>query len=302
MNRASDCPRRVALVSCGGLPRPDADLPVLVRAFAAQGVRAEIVQWEDASVAWDSFDAALVRSTWNYVANFRAFRSWIDAAARATRLLNPRDALLWNLHKRYLVELAAAGIEVVPTELVLHGVDPDWDALFARYGDLVVKPAVSAGSFATIRVQAGDAASARIHRAAHRERDLLVQPLLASVVAHGESNLVHFGGRFSHAVHKGARWDGQDEQSRGLIDPASDELDLARRVLARVDSHFRCALGHGALAYARVDMARDADGRPLLMELEIVEPSLFLDRAPDRAPMLVDAVLSACAVAPHPRG
>ena len=139
-------------------------------------------------------------------------------------------------------------------------------------------------------------AAARAHRDAHHERDLLVQPLLASVVAHGESNLVHFGGRFSHAIHKGARWAGQAEQSRGLVEPGADELALARRVLDHV-----ARLGFGALAYARVDMARGAEGRPLLMELEIVEPSLFLDRAPDRAPMLVDAVISACADAPHPR-
>ena len=123
---------------------------------------------------------------------------------------------------------------------------------------------------------------------AHHERDLLVQPLLASVVAHGESNLVHFGGRFSHAIHKGARWDGDLEQSRGLVEPAADELALAQRVLAEVDRR-----GFGPIASARVDLARGTDGRPLLMELEIVEPSLFLDRAPARAPMLVDAVLCA---------
>lgn len=288
---------RIALVTCSEMPRPDGDLPILAAAFAARGARAEVVCWDGAGVAWSGYDAVLVRSAWNYVAHYRAFRAWIDAVARESRLLNPREAMLWNLHKRYLAELATDGIAVVPTEVVLHGIDPDWDALFARFGDLVIKPAVSAGSFATIRVRAGDAATARAHRGAHHERDLLVQPLLSSVVAHGESNLVHFGGRFSHAIHKGARWDGQAEQSRGLVEPAADELLLARRVLDHVDG-----LGFGGLAYARVDMARGADGRPLLMELEIVEPSLFLDRAPDRAPLLVDAVLSACADAPHPRG
>ena len=279
---------RVALVSCTELPRPDGDLPLLSRAFAARGAHAEVVAWEDPSVRWESFDAALVRSTWNYVGRYREFHAWIDRADRATRLMNPRGALLWNLHKRYLAELAAAGIAVVPTELVLHGTEPDWAALFARFGDLVVKPAVSAGSFATIRVRAGDIATARAHRAAHLERDLLVQPLLASVVAHGETNLVHLGGRFSHAIHKGARWDGDSEQSRGLVDAAPDELALARAVLARVDAH-----GFGPLAYARVDTARGADGVPLLMELEIVEPSLFLPAAPDGAVLLAEAVLTA---------
>lgn len=278
---------RVALVTCSELPRPDTDLPLLARAFAERGAHAEVVAWEDPAVRWESFDAALVRSTWNYVGRYREFHAWIDRADRATRLMNPRGALLWNLHKRYLAELAAAGIAVVPTELVLHGTEPDWAALFARFGDLVVKPAVSAGSFATIRVRAGDIATARAHRAAHLERDLLVQPLLASVVAHGETNLVHLGGRFSHAIHKGARWDGDSEQSRGLINAAPDELALARSVLARVDSH-----GFGPLAYARVDTARGADGAPLLMELEIVEPSLFLPSAPGAADTLAQAVVA----------
>lgn len=281
---------RVALVTCRELPREDKDLPLLVDAFAARGAHAEIVAWEEPRVDWRAFDAALVRSTWNYVARYREFRAWIDAVACATRLLNGREAMVWNLHKRYLRELSDAGIAVVPTELVLHGCDPDWDALFARFGELVVKPAVSAGSFATIRVRAGDAEAARAHRAAHRERDLLVQPLLASVVAHGETNLIHLGGRFSHAIHKGARWSGDAEQARGRVDATAAELALAREVLAQVD-----ARGLGPLAYARIDVAASADGSPLLMELEIVEPSLYLPAAPEGASMLADAVLAACA-------
>ena len=279
---------RIALVTCRELPRPDHDLPVLVRAFADRGMDARVEHWEDAATDWASFDAAVVRSTWNYVARYRDFSAWLDRAAAATRLLNPLPAIRWNLHKRYLAELTADGVPVVPTVVVPHGTDPDWTTLFARFGDLVVKPAVSAGSFATVRVARGDAAAAAAHRAAHRERDLLVQPLLGSVVAHGESNLVFLGGRCSHAIHKGARWAGDDEQSRGLVDPAPDELALAHRVLAAA-----AARGHAPLAYARVDMARGADRAPLLMELEIVEPSLFLDRAPAQAGMLVDAVAAA---------
>ena len=284
--------RRIALVTCRELPRPDSDLAILVDAFARRGAEASVVAWEDPAARWEEFDAALVRSTWNYVARFREFRAWIDRVAEATRLVNPRNTILWNLHKRYLAELAAAGVGVVPTVVVPHGVEPEWDALFARHGDLVVKPAVSAGSFATVRVRAGDAEAARAHRAAHAGRDLLVQPLLRSVVAHGETNLVHFGGRFSHAIHKGARWDGDLEQSRGLVQPEPDELALARDVLACV-----AARGYGTPAYARVDLARaDGDGRPLLMELELVEPSLFLDRAPDRAGLLVDCLLGDAAL------
>ncbi|MFM7260995.1 MAG: RimK family alpha-L-glutamate ligase [bacterium] len=278
---------RFALVTCTELPRPDADLPILAAACIARGIDAEIVAWEDERVDWSAYDAALVRSTWNYLARLNEFRAWIDRAGAATRLVNGPDVLRWNLHKRYLVDLARAGIDVVPTTLHVAGEAIDWNAHFERFGELVVKPAISAGSFATVRIARNDFASVESHHLDHAERDLLVQPCLASVVAHGESNLVHFGGRFSHAIHKGARWSGDVEQSRGLIEPAADERALAERVLDHVG-----ALGLGTIAYARVDLARGADGRPLLMELEVLEPSLFLDRAPDRAGLLIDAVLA----------
>lgn len=279
---------RIALVTCDELPRPDTDLPILVAAFARAGAEAAVVEWTDASVDWGAFDAALIRSTWDYVARFEAFTAWLEATAARTRLLNPRPLVGWNLHKGYLVELAREGVAVVPTGLVRAGDDPDWPAYFERFGDLVVKPAISAGSFATIRVAAGDLGAVRAHHLEHAARDLLVQPCLASVVAHGESNLVHFGGRFSHAIHKGARWAGDREQSRGLVEPTAAEHALAREALAAV-----AARGLGEPVYARVDMAEGPDGRPLLMELELVEPALFLDRAPDRAVRLVEVVLRA---------
>ena len=283
--RPKEAPRRIALVTCTEMPRADPDLGILQAAFARRGIEAAIACWEDTAVEWPSFDAVVVRSTWNYVARLREFREWLERASAATRLVNPLPALLWNLHKRYLAELAAEGLPVVPTTVVPHAVQPDWHELFARHGDLVLKPAISAGSFATVRVRAGDAAAAREHRAAHGDRDMLVQPLLRSVVEHGETNLVHLGGVFSHAIHKGARWDGQAEQTRGMVEPGADERDAALRILRAVDGR-----GLGPLAYARVDLARGTDGAPLLMELEIVEPSLFLDRAPERAELLVDAV------------
>ena len=285
---------RVALVTCTELPRPDADLAILAQAFAARDVRTDIAAWEDPRIDWTRYDAALVRSTWNYVARFAEFERWLARAASSTRLVNPLGAIRWNLHKRYLVEMAEAGLSVVPTELVAAGDDPDWTGLFARFGELVVKPAVSAGSFATIRVAPNDFASVHAHHLEHAERDLLVQPCLASVVSHGETNLVHFGGAFSHAVHKGARWKDDLEQSRGLVAPAADERALAAEILAWVVGRHAAEFEGRAPAYARVDLARGADGRPLLMELEIVEPSLFLDRAPERAAMLVEATLASC--------
>lgn len=246
-----------------------------------------MVVWDDATVDWRSFDAVIIRSTWDYVEKFPAFSRWIDSTASATRVINAPPVLRWNLHKRYLLDLASRGVEIVPTTLVEAGREVDWTTLFERYGDLVLKPAISAGSFATIRVQAGDAGAARRHCEAHAGRDFLVQPLLRSVVEHGETNIICFGGTPAHAIHKGARWSGDSEQSRGLVEPSRTELALVGRTHAAVE-----ALGLGVPAYARVDCADGPDGRPLLMELELLEPSLFLDRNPAAAGLLPDLALA----------
>ena len=280
---------RVALVTCLELPRPDHDLPILERAFASAGCHASVVAWEDPSVDWAGFDAAVLRSTWNYVAHYRDFSAWLDRAAAATRLVNPLPAVRWNLHKRYLHDLADAGIAVVPTDLVPHGERPDWDALFARHGELVVKPAVSAGSFGTVRVAAGDAAAARAHREAHLDRDLLVQPFVRSVTGRGERNLVHLGGRFSHAIRKGPLLTRDGEATSALFapeaitprEPSSAEIEVTHRALA--------AIPGGAPLYARVDLLPSADG-PQLLELELTEPSLFFDHAPGSAERFVAAI------------
>ncbi len=278
---------RIALVTARELPRPDGDLPALTVAASNRGWACQAHVWDDAAVAWSEFDAVLVRSTWDYLGKIDAFRRWIDSTGARTLLVNPPRTLHWNLHKRYLLDLAAHGVPIVPTTLLSPGESHDWHETFARHGELVLKPAESAGSFGTIRVAAGDRARAASHRAEHANRELLVQPFLPSVIDRGETNLVMIAGSFSHAVRKGARWSGEPEQSRGLVEPTAEELDVAQRVLDATNR-----LGHGVPAYARVDLAIGRCGQPLLMELELVEPSLFLDRAPSAADRLLDAVAS----------
>jgi hypothetical protein len=276
---------RIALASARELPRVDGDLPCLAAACAGRGWATETVVWDDPRVEWGAFDLVLVRSTWDYVPKLAAFRSWIDRTGRVTLLVNPAATLHWNLHKGYLLELGRCGVPIVPTVLLGAHEHADWDTLAADHDALVLKPAESAGSFATIRIAAADHAGAAAHRAAHLGRDFLVQPFLPSVLDRGETNLVFLGGAFSHAVRKGARWDGEPEQSRGLVDPEPGELAVAAQVFEAVRR-----LGHGTPAYARIDLAIGPGSRPLLMELELVEPSLFLDRAEGSADRLLDAL------------
>lgn len=276
---------RVALVTCRTLPRADPELPTLVDAFARRGIAAAPVAWDDEGVAWSGFDVALIRSTWNYVQNLERYLAWLANVSTACTLVNGVDIVRWNLHKRYLLELAAADVPVVPTQLVAAGEFVDLDRLFGAWGELVLKPAISAGSFQTVRVAAGDHAAAAAHLAENAARDMLIQPALPSVLERGERNMVFFRGSFSHAIHKRARWKGDPEASAGTIEPDADEIALAERVFA-----FLARRGLGCPSYARVDVARDRHGGAVLMELELIEPSLFVERVEGAADRLVDAV------------
>ncbi len=268
-------PMRIALVTSSELPHADHDLVPLAHACEALGISTETCCWEDTAIDWGSFDIALIRSTWNYVARMTEFERWLACVDTRTRLLNPLPAIRWNMHKKYLLEIHRAGIPVVPTELVERGNHCDWNSAFARAPELVLKPAISAGSFGTIRVAAHEQPCAQAHRQEHIERDFLVQPLLRDVLVQGERNLVFLGGQYAHTTTKRARWSGDSNGVTGRVEPTAAEHAVAGRVLAYVDS-----LGFGALAYARVDLANDSSGNPVLMELEIFEPSLGFEYAP----------------------
>jgi hypothetical protein len=279
----------VALATCRDLPELDPDDRPLAAALRARGLEVEVALWDDPDYDWGGARIVLLRSTWDYFRRLPDFLAWAERVARATTLLNPLEAVRWNLDKRYLVELAGRGAPVVPTLLLERGARVDLAALLAERGwrDFVLKPAVSADSWETYRLDADRLEEASAHLARLLpERDLLVQPFLAAVESNGERCLVFLDGRFSHAVRKnpltrGGRWAGLPE---GVpVEAERDELDAAARVLA--------ACPFDALLYARVDLVRGAGGEPLLLELELAEPTLFLADAPAGLERLVAALL-----------
>ncbi|RJK96434.1 ATP-grasp domain-containing protein [Vallicoccus soli] len=284
--------RRIALataehVRAAGL---DDDLAPAVAALDARGADVAVEVWDDASVQWGAFDLVVVRSTWDYL-DRRA--DWLDWASRVPRLLNPPEVLRWSTDKRYLDDLARRGVPVVPTAWDPATVD---DLPVSPAGQWVVKPSVSAGSRDTGRWS--DPAEALRHARALTDggRTAMVQPYVASVDEAGETALLHFAGAFSHAVRKAALLrpdEGTDverfsrEDLRGAT-AGEAELDLARRALAAAGE----ALEGADLLYARVDVVQ-ADGGPLLLELELAEPSLFLPHGEGAADRFADAVLAA---------
>jgi glutathione synthase/RimK-type ligase-like ATP-grasp enzyme len=249
-------------------PELDGDDRGLGEACSRIGIRWEAHAW-DSGFDWSSARCVVVRSTWDYSRRRDQFLAWARRVQAATMLLNPASVLEWNTEKSYLLELARRGVPVIPT--LVHEPEPcDLDALLARLGweEAVVKPVVSAGSWRTYRVRRGD----RSHDAVRARRLLavrrcLVQPFLKDVVEGGERAVVCIDGEISHAVRKRSLFE-TDRPFMQSVSLDTNERGLAERVLD--------AAGARGLLYARVDLVRDDSGRPVLMELELTEPRLFL--------------------------
>jgi hypothetical protein len=288
--------RQVALVTTREARDLDEDLPPLEAAMRAVGARTQIVDWHDSQVDWGSFDVALLRSTWDYTECLREFLVWVDATARHTTLLNPPDVVRWNTDKHYLAELARAAVPVVPSTFVEPGDNAAsaLHAFLAQHPDtaeFVVKPSVGAGSRDTQRHARTriEPAIAQAQRLLDAERSVVLQPYLDSVDRDGETALMYFHGRFSHAIRKAALLKGSPVV--GLFaperivprNPGADELRVAEQVLD--------AIPFATPLYARIDLIRDAAGAPTLLELELTEPSLFFAHASGSAERFTAAVL-----------
>lgn len=287
----------IALVTAAVARDLDEDLPPLQAVLLAAGAAVHIVDWDDAGCDWASFDLALLRSPWDYVSRLPQFLSWAEHAAALTTLLNPVPLIRWNTDKHYLAEMAHAGVPIVPSEFI----EPDADApgaiaaFLARHDchDLVVKPAIGAGSRDAqrhARTQS-QAIAAHVQRLIDAGRSALLQPYLERVDEYGETALIYFDGRFSHAIRKGPLLQRGQEPTRELFAaeqisprvPAADELHVARRALAVVPS--------GRPLYARVDLIRDVGAAPRVLELEMAEPSLFFAHAAGSAARFAAAIL-----------
>jgi hypothetical protein len=277
-------PLDVAIASCLVLPEPDPDEAPLTEALRSEGLSVETLGWDDASADFSRARVTLLRSTWNYPEAPEAFASFIDRTAKSTALYNGAPTVHWNLHKRYLLALERAGVPVVPTRLIERGASTTLASIMHDLGTerAVVKPAISAASRGTIKVDAGDLARGEAHlRALAVKEDVLVQPYLSSVEGHGERAVVWIDGAVTHAVRKSPRFAGGAESVSTAVDVAPDEIALAERAIA---------VAPGPLLIARIDVARGDDGRPMVMELELIEPSLYFVQSPTALARYVAAV------------
>jgi glutathione synthase/RimK-type ligase-like ATP-grasp enzyme len=281
-------PSRIALVTTLSMPVPDADELLLLPHLP----EATLVAWDDSTVDWASFDLAIIRSTWNYHEHLEEFLAWAARTSKATRLHNSIEIITWNTDKRYLSDLAAQGFATVPTTFVSPGDKVEESTVVSLDGHLVVKPSVGAGSNGA-KLFHEDAAAAMAHvRDLHAQgKTVMLQPYLSGVDSDGETALMYVGGKFSHAARKAAILSREMSWSTGIYadekvketEPTDAERSLADSIVATLPG----------LAYARVDLLPTDEG-PVVLELELTEPSLFLGLdhgAPERAATAFRALL-----------
>lgn len=265
---------------------------ILAEAFAATGASVRRVDWSNAATDWRSFDAAVIRQVWDYFERFEEFGAWLDRVEKLTRIVNPVPVIRWNADKRYLVELDAAGIPVVPTQVVSRRDDPPGLAGIldgAGLEDAVIKPAISGAGRATYRVRRNAVADRETRwRELVGAEDMLVQPFMPAIVESGEVSLIVIEGEATHAVRKIAapgEFRVQDDHG-GTVhphEPTAAEVAVAESAIAAVP---------GEVLYARVDLVDSPTG-PLVMELELIEPELFFRNSRAAAARLARGVVAA---------
>ena len=304
-------PPRVALVTARAAIELDEDLPPLRDALANQGAQVAMPCWDDPTVDWSSFDVAVLRSTWDYAERVAEFLAWCDRCAAATTLLNSPEVVRWNVDKHYLLDLVGAGVPTVPTRFVEPGadahrelaaflthegdIDPGTAMPADRFAEFVVKPAIGAGSRDAARYRLADLIDARSHvqRLVTAGRSVMLQPYLEEVDVRGETALVYIGGVPSHAIRKGPLLRAGAGFVTGLFAP---EVIAAREATPHeqeVAAAAYAALPFDRLLYARIDMVHDQRGQPVVLELELAEPSLFFAHAPGSADRFASELLHA---------
>lgn len=268
----------------------DDDLPPLMDALAARGIAHRVVNWDDPGADWATHRLVVVRSPWDYTRRHAEFMAWAERVAGLTTLENPPPVLRWSADKHYMRDLARAGVPVVATAFAAPGEAMDWPGP----GEMVVKPTISAGSLDTARYPAGRRAEATAHvaRLHAQGRVAMAQPYLSRVEGErGETALVFVDGVFSHAARKGPMLVPGLSVVGGLfveedIRPATataPERAVAAAALAAIPGGVRPL-------YARVNLVPGDDGLPVVLELELVEPSLFLVHAAGAADRVAAAI------------
>jgi hypothetical protein len=279
------------------------DWPLVRAALAEIGIDAVPVVWSDPSADWSSFDLIVANGAWDNIHHVDEFLAWVAAREQdETPTVNSPATLRWNLDKRYLRVLEAAGVPIVPTRWVEpnegagvgDGVNVGEIDIALPDGEVVVKPSISGGGHRTARYRRDEHEDARAHvrDLVATGRTAMIQSYQASVDEVGELGLVFLDGGYSHAIHK----DPMIRRGAGPLDSlidnqvvraaaASDgQIDVGQRAVAAAEDLL------GPTTYARVDIVEGPEGEQALLELELLDPVLFFAVVPERTATFADVV------------
>jgi glutathione synthase/RimK-type ligase-like ATP-grasp enzyme len=261
-----------------------------IKPLSELGWQVSTLSWRQTARPWGDFELVIIRSTWDYQNDVPAFLETLEHINTETLLANRLALVRWNLSKTYMRDLQQRGLGIVPTIWT--------DSLLAGFlataqnklgeGDIVVKPVVGASGYDTFRVSKGDSPERLQDIAARFEnRGCMIQPFMPNIINEGEYSLFFFSGKYSHAVLKtpaGSEFRSQEERG-ARIRPIQPDNKLLRRAHEAMDTISPSPL------YARIDLIRDETEDFLVMELELIEPSLYLSldsKAPGRLAASID--------------
>jgi glutathione synthase/RimK-type ligase-like ATP-grasp enzyme len=278
---------RIAIATCAAYADLKADDKLLREALAERGCEAPAVVWNEPGIEWRNFDLCMIRSTWDYHEHHAEYLAWAGRVQSECRLRNSAELVIWNSDKRYLRAFEARGIRTVPTVWVDRDSPLELDQILAGTGwrEAVVKPVVDLGARNLHRVRAGESSPAL--GSILQRHDAMVQPFLPSLEERGELSLIYVGGELTHTVRKRPAAGDFRVQSIWGGTAAREEPTLAERELAEATmEEFK-----EAPLYARVDLVEGPTRDPCLIELELIEPNLYLSQHPPAADALADAAL-----------
>lgn len=256
---------------------------LLYEPLAKLGWSVEEIPWSRPKVEWGRFDAVIIRSTWDYQLTPEKFLSTLEEIESVTSLYNPAEICRWNLNKRYLRDMQSKGVQIVPTRwlegLSRGSIESQFQTLLAKH--LVAKPLIGANADDTFVLSEEDPASWNDAIDVFVDKEVMVQPFIDSIQTEGEYSLFYFGGHYSHAIVKcpaAGDYRVQEEHGGiiGSVNPAEDLVHAGSQAIEAINQ---------TLLYARVDLVRLESGQPALIELELIEPSLYFEQSPNSAEM-----------------
>ena len=255
---------------------------LLQSALALHGISSVRIDWASPNVDWSQFRCAVFRTTWDYFDRRDEFIAWLNEIRHQTRLCNDAAFIDWNMDKHYLADLETKGIPIVPSRFVEHGSLITLQELLdeTRWEEAIIKPCISGGARHTYRVNRETATSLEpVIRELLVGESLILQPFQESVLLHGEDTLMLFNGQYTHAVRKLPKkgdFRVQDDHGGTVcpIEATGEQIEFAQRVMS---------VCQPLPAYGRVDLVRDNMGNLAVMELELIEPELWLRNFPPAA-------------------